>query len=152
MATIRIEGLRELEKNLERLTKAAGRGVLRRSLQKAAEPLAEKARALAPVGEGDLQDSIAVGSKLSKRQARLHRKTVRDDQASVEMFVGAGPLPQAHLTEFGSIHGAPQAYMRPAWDADQRQLLDRLAKTLWVEVEKSISRAERKAARLAAKG
>lgn len=152
--TVSTSGFAELERELERLSKAAGKGVLRRSLKKAAEPMADLMRAAAPddpatVGE-DLKSSIAVSTKLSKRQARMHRKMFRDDRASVEMFVGPGPDPAAWNQEFGNINHGPQSFVRPAWDQDQRALLDRLGKNLWVELEKSIKRAEAKAARQAA--
>lgn len=149
---VELEGFSELEEALDLLSKAAGKGVLRRGLKNAAEPMAELMRGNAPEDEGELRDSIGVSTKLSKRQSAAHRKMFRDDRASVEMFVGAGPLPQAHLSEFGSVHNAPAPFVRPAWDQDKRALLDRLGKDLWAELSKSIARAERKAARLAAKG
>ena len=46
--TMKLEGFAELERELEKLTKAAGRGALRRALRTSAEPLAEKMRAGAP--------------------------------------------------------------------------------------------------------
>lgn len=147
-----MEGFSELEAELEKLTSAAGKGALRRALKKSAEPLAEKMRAAVPRDDNDLAESIAVSTKLSPRQRGLHRKLVRDDKASVEMFVGAGPLPQAHLQEFGTIHHAPQPWARPAWDNDQHAMLARLKDELWAEVSKAVTRAERKAARQAVKG
>lgn len=148
--TIKTEGFKELEQNLELLTAAAGKGVLRRSLKKAAEPMAEIMRSKAPRGPSApdaLADSIAVSTRLSKRQAAMHRKMFRDDKAAVEMFVGPGPDPAAWNQEFGNINHGPQAFVRPAWDQDKRPMLDRLSKQLWAELEKSIKRAERKAAR-----
>ena len=144
---MKLEGFSELEKELDRVSKAAGKGVLRRALKKAAQPLAKLMRDGASQDKGDLRDSVAVSTKLSKRQASAHRKMFRDDRASVEMFVGAGPLPQAHLEEFGSVHNAPSPFARPAWDQDHRAMLDRLGKDLWAELSKSIARADRKAAK-----
>ncbi len=169
--TVKIDGLKELDKQLELLTKRAGKGVLRRTLRDAAEPLAEKARALAPDDSGNLRGSITVSTKLDERQSRMHRRMFRDDKASSEMFVGpaydlGGGGRHAHLVEFGTaphiVGGkfagarhpgtAPQPFMRPAWDADQQQMLERLKAKLWDEIQKSVARAERKAARQAAKG
>ena len=150
--TMKLEGFKELERELERLSKSVGKAALRRALRKSAQPLADKMQAGAPVEEGDLRDSIGVSTKLSPRQSRLHRKMFRNDKASVEMFVGAGPLPQAHLQEFGTVKQSPQPFARPAWDADNKAMLERLKTDLWAEVEKSVARAERKAARNAAKG
>lgn len=142
-----LEGFKELEDALDDLSKAAGKGVLRRSLKKAGQPLADLMRSGAPRGQGDLIESIGVGSKLSKRQGALHRAMFRDDRASVEVFVGAGPLAQAPQSEFGNEHQAPQPFVRPAWDQDQQALLDRLGSHLWAEFEKSLARAKRKAAK-----
>ncbi|OWU77602.1 HK97-gp10 family putative phage morphogenesis protein [Marinibacterium profundimaris] len=150
--TMKLTGFSELERELDKLSRAAGKGALRRSLRKAAEPLAEKMRVNAPRDDSpDLVESIAVSTKLSKRQRGLHRKTVRDDKASVEMFVGAGPLPEAHLQEFGTIHHPPQPWARPAWDSDRAAMLDRLRVELWAEVSKSVARAEARAAKRAAR-
>jgi hypothetical protein len=90
---------------------------------------------------------------------------VRDDKASVEVFVGAGPLPQAIYKEFGTephINAgifagtqnpgtAPQPFMRPAWDSGGAKVLDDLKKELWSEVDKAAKRAAKKRAK-AAKG
>lgn len=168
--SMELSGFGELEKELERLSKPAGKAALRRSLKKSAEPMAAIARSLAPddpkTGGYDLAKSIAVSTRLSRSAKKQHRKMFRDDRASVEMFVGAGPLPQAVYSEFGiaphmnagkfagTMHPgtAPQPFMRPAWDEDSRALLDRLGKYLWSEIETTIARAERKVARQAAKG
>lgn len=141
--TIRIDGLRELEHALKQLPKATGKSVLRRILKKRAKPIADDAKALVPRDEGDLQESIGVSTKLSKRQAKLHRKQGRD---AVEVFVGAGALPQAHLVEFGSEHNQPKPYMRPAWDANKSSVLDDIGKDLGKEIQKAAIRlAKRKA-------
>lgn len=145
--TVKLEGFKALDDALAELSKAAGKGVLRRSLKKAAEPMADLARSMAPVGPtGNLRESIAYGTKLTKRQAKLHRKMFRDDKASVEGFVGAND-PAAVPQEFGTVDHGPQPFMRPAFDQDAMPLLDRLGKELAVEVEKSVKRARAKAAR-----
>ncbi|MFG6514422.1 HK97-gp10 family putative phage morphogenesis protein [Sulfitobacter sp. TB366] len=147
--SVKVEGLAALEAELEKLTTAAGKGALRRAARKSAEPLADLMRQGAPRDEGDLEASIGVSTKLSPRQRKLHRKTVGDGKAAVEIFIGAGPLPQAHLKEFGTFAMAPEPFARPAWDQDRKALLDRLRAALWDEVQKSVARAERKAAKAA---
>ncbi len=167
MAANKIEGFAELEAALDQLSKAAGKGVLRRSLIKSAEPMAAMARALAPDDASssgfDLKKSIKVGTRLSRGEKKAHRKMFRNDKASVEVFMGAGPLPQAIFTEFGTspfinkgifagTHNPgirPKPYMRPAWEQGKREMLARLSDELWVELSKSIQRADRKAAGLA---
>tara|TARA_R100000049_G_C1899371_1_gene49895 strand:- start:490 stop:729 length:240 start_codon:yes stop_codon:yes gene_type:complete len=70
-----------------------------------------------------------------------------NDRAAVEMFVGPGPDPAAWNQEFGNIHHDAQPFLRPAWDQDQRALLDRLKVELWADIEKALTRARRRAAR-----
>ncbi|WEX07373.1 HK97-gp10 family putative phage morphogenesis protein [Chelativorans sp. AA-79] len=153
---VRVEGLRELEQALSELPKATGKNVLRRTLRKAGEPIAEDMRAKAPddpdtSGE-DLRNSIGVGTKLSPNQRSAHRKMFRDDRASVEMFVGAGPVPQAIQQEFGNVNHGPQSFARPAWDAGKDGALETIKTELGNEIGKAAKRLARKAARLAAKG
>jgi hypothetical protein len=152
MATVKVEGFAELDRQLASLTKAAGKGVLRRSLKKAAQPMADLMQDLAPRGDtatDQLAESVMIGTRLSARQASLHRRMFRDDRASVEMFVGPGPDPAAWNQEFGNVNHGPQSFARPAWDREAMPTLDRLGNIMWEELEKSIVRAARKAARQA---
>lgn len=151
-ATSRLEGFKELEKELEKLAKPTARKASgRRALKKAAQPLADLMQFFAPddpnTGGDDLHSSIAVSTKLSGRQKKLHKRMFRNDKAAVEMFVGAGPLPQAHNQEFGNILHAPQPFARPAWDRDKDAMLKRLGDELWKDIQKAVARADRKAAR-----
>lgn len=151
-ASVSLTGFADLDKALAELSKAAGKAALRRALKTAAEPMAQIANSLAPVGEtGGLARSFSYSTKLSKRQAAMHRKMFRDDRASVEGFVGSND-PAAVQQEFGNQNHGPQASLRPAWDEDQKPLLDRIGKELATEIDKAAQRAARKAARLAAKG
>lgn len=155
--TIDVEGFAELEKALDNLSKSAGKAVLRRALKKAAQPTADLARSMAPVKTGKLAKSVIVGTRLDGRQARIHRRMFRDDKAAVEMFVGPSYLRgdggrHGHLVEFGTSKMAARPLMRPAWDQDKHAMLERLSDELWAELEKSIRRAEKRAAKLAAKG
>lgn len=153
--SVQLEGFADLERALEDLSKSAGRGVMRRALIASAEPLVTMAAELAPddprTFEGDLSSSIAVSSKLSPRQRSQHKKMFKDDKASVEVFAGAGPVPQAHLQEFGTGHHAPQPFMRPAWLATQTAVLNLLKSEMKTEIDKAVMRAARKAARQAAR-
>lgn len=150
MVTVKLEGFRELERELANLTKATGKSVLRRSLKKAAMPMKDIMQDLAPRGDtaqDELADSVTIGTKLSKRQAGLHRKMFRDDRAAVEMFVGPGPDPAAWNQEFGNVNHGAQPFARPAFDAEVRPTLDRLGPILWDEIHKSFRRAAAKAAK-----
>ncbi len=147
--TVKIEGLRELDAALGELPRATGKNVLRRVARTALQPFADDMTARAPVDDGHLRDSIGVGTKLTRRQASLHRKMFRDDRASVEMFAGAGGLPQATQQEFGNEQHPPQPFARPAWDGNQRGILETIKTEISTEIDKAAKRLARKAARLA---
>jgi HK97 gp10 family phage protein len=146
--TVKLSGFKALDRELAKLASVATRKAsARRALKKAAQPLADLAESLAPRKSGDLAISVGVGTKLTKRQAGLHRKMFASDKAAVEMFVGAGGLAQATQQEFGNFRHAPKPFMRPAWDQDKMQMLGRLKVELWADIEKAVARAEARAAR-----
>jgi HK97 gp10 family phage protein len=134
---VKIEGLREVKDALRQLPDSTAKSVLRRVGKKRLKPVADRARGYAPEDEGELKESIAVSTRLSKRQKRRHRKPDRND---VEVYAGAGPHPQAHLQEFGTKDAPPQPFMRPAWDAENRGVLAGIKDDLWAEIMKVVDR------------
>src|SRR5690606_8122518 len=70
-STLRIDGLKELDKALGDLPKATARNVLHRTLRKAGAPIAEEASRLAPDDPAtqapDLHTSIAVSTRLKNK-------------------------------------------------------------------------------------
>jgi HK97 gp10 family phage protein len=145
--TVKVDGLRELDAALGQLPKSTGKAVLRRVLKKAGQPIADDAAAKVPVLTGQLQISIGLGTKLTRRQSKIHRKMFKDDKASVEMFVGAGGLAQSTQVEFGNNHQAADPFMRPAWDGNKDKALDIIATELGAEIMKAAQRMAKKAAR-----
>lgn len=144
-----VTGLRAIEKAMDGLKKSTGRAVLRRAGIKALTPIADAGRDAAPKGEGDLKASYGVSTKLSKRQAKLHRKAVKDSKSAIEVFAGPGALPQAIQTEFGNVAETPRPHLRPAWDAGRDKVLSDVQRELWSEIEATARRAARKEAKLA---
>jgi HK97 gp10 family phage protein len=151
--TVKLEGFEGLERNLAQLEKlATRRSVARRALKQAAQPMADLAQSLAPVARGNLAQSVIVGAKLDGRQQGLHRRMFASDRTNVELFVGPSYLlggggRHGHLQEFGTVHHAPQPFMRPAWDQDHKALLQRLGQLMAAEIDKAVTRAARRAAR-----
>lgn len=137
--TVKVEGLREIGAALEQLPEAVTKKVMRQVLTARARPIADAARGNCPVESGELKNSIKVSGRLSRSQAR----EARESASEVEVYIGPSPLPHAHLVEFGSIHNAPQPYMRPAWDGAKGTLLTNLAADLWAEIKKAAGRANR---------
>ncbi len=147
--TVKIKGLRELDRALGELPKSVAKATLRRVLKEAAEPMARAARQLAPRDEYHLYESIDVSTRLNRRQSQIHRKEA--SKAFQEMFVGTNN-PAGVQQEFGNSRHGAQPFMRSAWDAEKRPTLDRIANSLWAEIQKSAQREADKARRLAAKG
>lgn len=144
--TVRIQGLKELEKALRTLPRATGKNVLKRALMKAAKPIEVAAEAAAPRLSGQLKKSIIIGTKLTRSQKSKHPK-----QSAVEVFVGAGGLPQAHMEEFGGPNNSPAPYMRPAFDTKKQAAANMIKTELATELEKTRKRLAKKTARLARK-
>ena len=142
--TVKIEGLRELDRALGQLPKSTAKAVLRKVLKDAGEPLARSARRLAPKDEYHLYESIDVSTRLNRRQRGLHRKET--SPAFQEMFVGTNN-PAGVQQEFGNDRHAAQPFMRPAWDAEKMNVLDLISVSLWGEIEKAAQRLARKAAK-----
>lgn len=142
----RVEGLKELDEALKELPRATARSTLRRALIEAAKPIARAGEANAPRRTGELAQSYTVGSRLSQRQRRLHKK-----ESQVEVFVGPTPHPKSVQTEFGNAHQTAEPHLRPAWDSNVMGVLDRIRKILSEQIEKTRVRLARKAAREAAK-
>lgn len=174
-ATFKVEGFKELDEALGDLKKATARNVMRRALAKAAQPLIDEMRRLAPVRSGRLRASIRTG-KITKDVAdagaaayrdvingggdsRAAMRALRDVRrsASVGMafeYLNIGPdtsAPHAHLQEFGTVRQPPRPFMRPAFDGRWRDALDIIGEALREEIDKVTARARRKAERDAAK-
>lgn len=159
-STVSVSGLRELEKALAQLPKAIARNVLRRTLIKAGEPMAEEARRLAPVESGKLRDSIEVSARVKNKVGgsefaaamrsglgkdaavaalRQARREAKGQSSFAEAFIGPargrGVIRYAHLVEFGSVHNRPpRPFMRPAWDTRKQQALVIIRQELGKEI------------------
>lgn len=156
---ISTSGFSALDRALAELPKATARNVLRRTLIKAGQPIAEEAQRLAPVDSGNLRDSIKVSARiknkvgnaeyaaamragLGKQAAasalRQARRDARGLGSFAEAYVGpatkTGVIRYAHLIEFGTARLRPQPFMRPAWDATQRVALDIIKRELGNEI------------------
>lgn len=143
-SVVTVSGFRELEAALAELPKATGRNVLKRTLIKAGQPIAERARELVPVQSGQLKSSIMISPRIKNTvgyaeysaamRAGLGKeaavRALRDVRRSAkgsfaEMFVGPA-VPAGfygHLVEFGTSRTQAQPFMRPAWDAMQGRAL-----------------------------
>jgi len=145
--TMTIEGLADLDELLGAFSEATGKNILKRTAADALVPFDAAWRAAAPVRTGRLRRSGGIGTKLSKRQARLAEK-----DSYVEVAAGPGPHPEAVQDEFGNDHQAATPFVRPAWDQTNGEVADRVASSLSQEITKATERAARRSQRHLAKG
>lgn len=141
---VKLVGFKELDDALGQLPKATGKNVLRRTLKAAGEPMAAAGASNARRSSGRLSESYAVSPKLVGSQRPKHNK-----RSTVETFVGPGPLTQSITEEFGTFQQAPSPHLRPAWDAEKMDTLDRIKESLASEIAKAVSRIAKKAAKRA---
>lgn len=146
---VQIEGLQETLANLRELPQRIGRATLRKSLVKAAQPVAVVARSLAPDDPAtpapDLKASIAVTTTLTRGQRRRRPKL-----NEVEVYIGptrqAGRavLNYASFQEFGTVHHPAHPYLRPAWDRMQPIVLKIFAADLGPQIEAAAARLSKR--------
>ncbi len=146
--TVKVEGLRELDKALGELPKATARSTLVRVLRKAAVPIQKAAELKAPKLTNRLAKNIVISTKLSRREKK---RFPRDSFA--EVHVG----PHAKVTydsfvEFGTDDTPAQPFMRPAWEQEKENALAIVKNELGGEIEKARLRIAKKTERLNAKG
>lgn len=140
---MKITGLRELEKALAALPAATGKNVLRRVSKEALKPVETAARAMAPVDDGDLRDSIVTTTRLSKRRASEARK---EGKSTVETYTGTNSR-NGVPREFGTVRSAATPFLRPAYDANKDRMLRYVGTELGGEIEKAAARLGKKRAK-----
>lgn len=144
--TVKITGLKEIDRALGRLPKATAKATLRKVLKEAGEPLAAEMRSLAPKFEHHLEENIDVGTRLTRRQRSLYRSE-GGGQDFAEMFVGTAN-PAGVQQEFGTGPGhKAQPFARPAWDAQKDNVLKIITHRLWTAIEQAAARVAKKAAK-----
>lgn len=174
--SVKIEGLKELDAAMGELGKSAARGVLRRTLVKAAEPMRAAAERNAPKDTGALAGSIIVTSKIDNRAGKKEYGAVmaaggsksaavqalRDarrakgiGESFAEAFLGPAKAGKrgsikAMVQEFGSSKQDAQPYMRPAFDAEVNTVLGNIKGELTTEIDKAVARARKRALKRAA--
>ncbi|UVI39247.1 HK97-gp10 family putative phage morphogenesis protein [Qipengyuania spongiae] len=135
--TTKIEGFRELDAALAKLGKhTTEKALLRRIAKKALTPMLERAKALAPDDDGQLKDSIVMGSRLTRAARAQDGKTPR---AGIRTFVGTASR-YGFLQEYGRADAPAQPFMRPAWDTQGPKALEIVKRDLGDEIEKTAAR------------
>lgn len=171
--TMKVEGLKDLERALHELPRATGGNVLKRAILAPAKVFADRARELAPEDTGKLKNEIAVGKpKIISAGKAAFARAMSEGATRAEAGLAAraanaaaggagrhavvqvGPTHRAFyglFGEFGTVNHPPHPFMRPAWDELSPQMPGMVADTLAEEIEKTRVRLARKAERAAAK-
>jgi hypothetical protein len=144
---VKVDGLKDIERVMNQLPKALGKGALTRVGKRRLEPMRDSAKARAPEDEGKLKASIIVSTQQGRGGSS--KKTRGIDRAAVEVFMGPSEdgYPQAVPQEMGSPHNAPQGYMRGAWDEHNGGLLTGIQSDLSDEVDRTAKRFAKRQAR-----
>jgi hypothetical protein len=141
VATVRLQGFKELERTLANLPRATAKNVGVRTLKDAARPVDEAASALAPEDTSKLESSVVTGTRLTARQrGRIISKNY------VEMHIGT-VLGRGMFTNFGTFKDPPQMWFDRAWAGTQGIALDIIKDRLWQNVERAATRYSKKLAR-----
>lgn len=158
-------GAREIDQALQALQDiGTQKRILVGAMKKSLEPVAERARQLVPVDEGDLRDSIIVSTKITKRQAR----EIVGARGAPRVFAGTN-WPSGHLVEFGTGprsveatkkkvlavdgriigktadvgHMPAQPFLRPAFEQMREKMLEIFGREMWKSLKRTAKRFEK---------
>lgn len=129
-----MSSLSKQSKALEARLKAIPDEVLREvrpALVKGAEEIAANMRALVPVDEGDLCDSITVtapGETTPAYASGGGKRTAKENEALVT--VGNEEVRHGHLQEFGTVAHEAQPFMRPGFRLARPRALRRIQRAI----------------------
>lgn len=157
---MKLEGMKQLKKAFAELPKAVQPRVVRKTLKEAAQPVADRANALAPKDLGNLSRSYRVSSKLTQSQ---RRQLGQQGRGEIKMYIGpnyqkgtTGYAPHAHLVEFGTIdryhkdgryvgHAPAQPHFRPAWESGKQMVVNSITVSFDNQIQREAERLARKA-------
>lgn len=134
------------------------RAAMRRELRRAALPTLQMAKNNAPVEKGWMKEGIVLTGTLARRQRRGGKYARPTDRNTVNLFLGTKPRGPGVLAEFGTgprytkkgkfTGAAPaQPFLRPAWESDKYNVLDRFSRAIGPSLEKAARRAARRRAK-----
>lgn len=145
---VHFKGGKELEAALKSLdtTTAKNRGVARRALRNAAEPIRDEWQRGVDVRKGVLQRSIDIGERaLTKANRRARRGS-----SVIEQYVGvdlrADPVRlqiYAPIEEFGNKDRPANPAGRNAFESKKQEAMDQIGDALWTEIKKVARRAKK---------
>lgn len=109
--TVVMTGLRELDRNLARLSDKMQKKLVRSAVRKAAKPVLDRAKELVPTDTGDLRRSLKIRAlKRSRRRSTIGVQVV----TGVDFFKGEQYY--GGMIEFGTSKMNAKPFLRPAAD------------------------------------
>jgi len=141
MAKIKISGLKELKKDLKKLSERTSRNITVSAIRAGATNISKLAKANVPQDEGDLRKAIGVVKRKTPktiilftvlpRSKTLHR--LQDAEGKAHHNYGG-------YVEFGNLHQTAQPYMRPTFDQLGRSVTDAIVKQMTKRIEKEANK------------
>jgi HK97 gp10 family phage protein len=158
--TMRVEGLRELERSLVEMDKAAPR-IIAQALRDPMRQVLVDMKTLVPKRTGELADALDL---TPVRRASARRASMADTLSEVGIRIkktvagkvgtwgGAdggrlNPRYYWHLVEFGTAHSAAHPYIRPAFDQNTQNLIGGFKSIARQQIESTAARYARQSAR-----
>lgn len=148
---VEVEGLKELEENLNKLSEDLAAKVLRAAARKAMRKMQDRVRANAPRGKRPLQKGrtirLAEGILMS---ASFKSEGVRGGSVLVRVGLRTKPKDKSvwygRLVEFGvpARHIPARPFMRSAFDTEKENVLKEFADELAAGIERVARRARSK--------
>ena len=130
--TMKVEGLDELNRRLNRLESKQIKKAVRSSAMFATSPMLKKMKSKVPVEDGPLKKSLGRQSRFFRRgQIFSMRIGIRSKQSPD----GSWPSVYGPMIENGTLKMAAQPFMRPAFDENYRATIDRFGQSLGEKVE-----------------
>jgi len=137
---IEVQGLKGVEDALSQAGPKLAKRALRKALSAAGQTMVGAAKRRAPVltkatkqrRPGELRDSVGMTIRLSPKgeSGMVHVGPVKD-KARGKQAPGVWGL----FVEFGSVHGAAQPFMRPAFEQSNQPALEKFTDVIRVAVE-----------------
>ena len=131
--TIKIEGLKELEKTLREIAPMIKGNPLRKAVQAMTVPLLERAVQHANAID-DIETKTNIARAMDKKLIPISERDAATSKGdSLEIYeVGPrkkkkkGVLPAwyAHFVEFGTVKQRPQPFLRPAFEETKQVMID----------------------------
>lgn len=157
--TIKVEGLREIEKALvEEFDKAFAVATMAQALRYSMKDVLVSVKARVPRRTGALYDAIDL---TPVARATAKRASLADTLSEVGIRikkvkagrVGTGdggklnPRSYWHLVEFGTSHSSAKSYLRAGWDEQEGGLAEKSAKFMRLHIERARKRIAAKTRR-----